>query len=176
MMSLLTPILLVALFGATPFLDLSRDRLTVHVNAAESQIRPHAPGQRSPYGESVSFPVRAEFYCHGDGVAESVVISVADTHLRHVPAPGEKFIATKLTVPGEQLAPAETGDFCASDAGNSDRILMIPAVATAQVSLRCRNDAAAAISFSSAALPLRLVCHRDAAGHDASDSPASFPM
>lgn len=170
---LLTSILLVTFFGIIPQHDVENDRLMVQVKPAEAQIQPHASGLRVAYGKSLTFSLRADFRCGDDAAAESIVISISDTHYRHVPAVGEKSMLADVVVPGEQIAPAETGDFCSGENSGNGELLLLPAAATAQVSLRCRADAASSISFVSAPLPLRLVCQGDD-GQDASVSADSL--
>lgn len=155
---LFASILMAALFGGLPLQDLSDDRLTVHVNAAEAQIRPRASGPPADYGESIAFSLRADFRCRDDALAESIIVSISDTLYRHIPAAGEKSIVANVVVPGEQIAPAETGTFCTGEEPKNGKSLLLPAAATAQVSLRCRLDTHSTISFVSAPLPLRLVC------------------
>lgn len=170
-MKLLTAsILLVACFSTVPQRDLPVDLLKVHVNTAEAQIKPRTPGQRADYGESVAFLVQADFRCGRDAAAESVVVSISDTHYRHVPATGDKSVLATVVVPGEQLAPVDVSDFCTIESSRNGALLL-PAAATAQVSLRCRIDAVSTISFVSAPLPLRLVCDEEP-GQDASASAA----
>ncbi len=168
MKPLIASILLAAFFGGLPLHDRSDDLLTVHVNAAEAQITPRMPDQRADYGESVSFSLQADFRCRDDAAAKSIVVSISDTLYRHVPAAGEKSMLATIVVPGEQIAPAETGAFCTDADFEDGEFLLLPAVATAQVSLRCQLDALSTIRFVSAPLPLRLVCRGQAADQDAS--------
>ena len=144
---LLTSILLVTFFGIIPQRDLADDQLTVQVNASEAQIAPHALGLRVGYGESVTFSLRADFRCGLDAAAESIVISISDTHYRHLPAAGERSLLATVVVPGEQIAPAETGDFCSGEGSGN--------------------------SYVSAPLPLQLVCQGEN-GQDASASAGSL--
>ena len=170
---LFTSILLVAFFGVVPQRDLAADQLTVHVKAAEAQIEQRVSGLRADYGKSVTFSLRADFRCGGDATAESLVISISDTHYRHVPEAGKTSLLAAVEVPGEQIAPAETGNFCSGENSRDGDSLLLPAAATAQVSLRCRLDSASTISFVSASLPLRLIC-QGKNGQDASASAGSF--
>ncbi|MBT8092385.1 MAG: hypothetical protein KJN77_05055 [Gammaproteobacteria bacterium] len=169
MKPLLASILLAAFFGGIPQRDFSDDLLTVHVNATEAQIRPLTTGQRAGYGESIAFSLRADFHCAGDAAAESIVVSISDTFYRHVPAAGEKSMLATVNVPGEQIVPAEAGDFCNSENYKNGELLRLPAAATVHVSLRCRLDGISTIRFVSAPLPLQLVCQGEA-GQDRSAS------
>lgn len=147
-----------AFFGGLPLHDFTVDLLTVRVNVAQAQIAPRTSDQHADYGESVTFALRADFRCRDNAAAESVVVSISDTLYRYVPAAGEKSILATVVVPGVQIAPAETGAFCTAEDFKKGEFLLLPAVATAQVSLRCRVDAVSTISYVSAALPLRLEC------------------
>ena len=155
---LFASILMAAFFGGLPLHDFSVDRLTVHVNVAQAQIAPRRSDQHADYGESVTFALRADFRCRDDAAAESVVVSISDTLYRYVPAAGEKSILATVIVPARQIAPAETGAFCTIGEFKNGDLLLLPAAATAQVSLRCRVDDLSTISYASAALPLRLEC------------------
>lgn len=138
--------------------------LTVHANEATAQIvsrngdRPHT---RLP---ALELSLRASFSCPADGTADSLTVSVSDTHRRY----GAEEIAdatsleASLRVPADQFAPILAPDFCINGAPNDERGLLLPGVATAQVSLRCHSETeSSSVHFASVALPLRLYCLAD---------------
>ena len=147
------PILLV-LLSTTALADAE---LVVSAEEARAHIKPNASQQtRLP---KLKFSVHMEFVCEDQATAESLTISVADAHERHVPDRDAKSVHAVVTVPRNQIAAVATGDFCA-DVGNAGELLLA-SVATAQVSLRCRNDSRSSVSYASLGLPVRLVCVQD---------------
>jgi len=110
----------------------------------------------------------ASFECPSDADAESVTVSIADTHKRFGPndISDKAALDVRVSVPAKQIAPVMVADFCIDD-GIDDRPgdeknLLVPGVATAQVSLRCRSETESFLYFASAVLPLRLYCVPDA--------------
>ena len=132
--------------------------LVVRADETVARVEPNASQQtRLP---SLEFSVHAEFVCEDGAVAESVTIGVADAHQRHVPDRDATSLHAIVTVPRKQIASVNTGDFCAdSDTGGE---LLLTGVATAQVSLRCRNGSSSTVRYASLGLPLRLICGQDA--------------
>ncbi len=150
-------LLIAAWFGVVPR-PVDIDPLTLHPHEASVRIGARPAGASSGYGPAVNFAVVAKFDCPGDAIAESIVVSIADTLSRHTPAAGDNTLEARVVVPGEQIVPMDTGDFCLGDTAKIADELLLPAAATAQVSLRCRDDSGVAVRFASVAMPLRLVC------------------
>ena len=150
-------ILIAAWFGVVPR-ELGIDPLILKGQAASVRISARPTGTPAIYGPTVTFAVLAQFDCPGDTIAESVVVSIADTFWRGIPAAGEGSVTASLAVPGDQIVPMDTGDFCLAGATTSGEELLLPAVATAHVSLRCRDESGLAVHFASVAMPLRLSC------------------
>lgn len=142
------------LAGATALADAE---LVVRADETLAHVEPNAGQQtRLP---TLEFSVHAQFSCGDGAVAESLTISVADAHERHVPGADQGALQAIVTVPRNQIASVTTGDFCGDTDSGGD--LLLAGVATAQVSLRCRNEDSSAISYASLGLPLRLVCDQD---------------
>ena len=145
------------LFVLASAVALADTELIVSADEALARVKPNSSQlTRLP---SLEFSVHAEFECEDGGVAESLTISVADAHERHVPEPEAKSLRTIVTVPRNQIAAVTTGEFCASEDGGGE--LLLSGVATAQFSLRCRDESSASISYASLGLPLRLVCDQE---------------
>lgn len=137
--------------------------LTVHAVEASAQIKPRTPNQRQLNLPSLELAVVAEIDCPTDTEAESVTISVADTHQRYGP---EAILETTtlealVSVPGSQLAPITSVEFCIAGAPTDEKSLLVPGVASAQVSLRCRSESSSSVYFAAVALPLKLECVSD---------------
>ncbi len=144
------------LFVLASAVALADTELIVSADEALARVKPNSSQlTRLP---SLEFSVHAEFECEDGGVAESLTISVADAHERHVPEPEAKSLRTIVKVPRKQIAAVTTGEFCASEDGGE---LLLSGVATAQFSLRCRDESSASISYASLGLPLRLVCDQE---------------
>jgi len=150
--------ILAASLGGLPQIAVADSELTLHATEASVQIMPQKPGQEHVSLPTLHFSVRAEFDCGEDAVAESVMISIADSHQRHAPGADKGSYETSVKVAHNQIAAPATGDFCVVDSTQSDDELLLPGVATAQGSLRCRSGTGVSVQFASTGLPLRLVC------------------
>lgn len=149
--------LLATLLVSSPSAHADDARLTVHAGTVETQIKSVDPERRRLYLPSLTFLLHANFAC-ATPAAAAVTVSIADTHERFSPADGERSVTANIDVPRRQLAPVATGDFCIQGGPNKQRYLMLPGVATAQVSLRCASEAHATMSFASVPLAVRLEC------------------
>ncbi len=150
-------LLIAAWFGVVPRPVLV-DPLSLQPEEASVRIGTRPAGAPSSYGAAISFALLAKFECPGDAIAESIVVSIADTLARHTPAPGDDVLQASLVVPGDQIVPMDTGNFCVGATARSGDDLLLPAAATAHASLRCRGNDGTAVRFASVAMPLRLVC------------------
>lgn len=134
--------------------------LTVHASEAIAQIEPHDEHDNQVSLPSLDVSLLARFKCPLDTEADSVTVSVADSHKRYGPEDivDTEILEVSFSVPANQIAPVALTDFCISGKPIDDESLLLPGVATAQVSLNCRNQTGASVFFASAALPLRLSC------------------
>lgn len=139
------------------------EALTVHATEANIQITPRDPGQLQTVLPALDIAVVAQFNCTKDGTAESLTVSVADTHVRF----GSEEIAdttsleASLRVPATQIAPIAATGFCIKNSPPELEELIVPGVASAQVSLRCHSARGPSVHFASVSLPLRLDCESD---------------
>jgi len=153
-------------------LPVANNDLTVQALEAVAQITPHAAGQRQIYAPKMSFSIQTRFACRGNAVPVLLSIGIADTLYRYAPAAGERSLLATVDVPARQIAPINTGDFCVAGRDGVGNDLLLPGVATAQVSLRCDVSAPPVLQSTSVPLPLRLTC-APAEGQD--DSVAADP-
>lgn len=103
----------------------------------------------------------ASFACPDGATADSLTVSVSDTHRRYGldKESEETSLEAALEVPADQLAPVAAPDFCVDDEPIDNTGLLLPGVATAQVSLRCRSETDfLSVHFASVALPVRVFC------------------
>jgi len=137
--------------------------LTLHAIEASTQIEPHDQPDTQIRLPSLEVSLLARFSCPLGAEAHSITVSVADSHRRY----GQDEIADaealeiSVNVPATQIAPVALSDFCFSGETMKEAFVLLDGVATAQVSLQCRNQSDASILFASAALPLRLFCKTD---------------
>jgi len=158
------PFLLAAALSCAPEIVAADTALTLHAKEAVAQIESRngdRPRIRLP---TLELHLRASFTCPADTTADSLTVSVSDTHRRYR---AEEIASTtsleaSLRVPADQFAPILAPDFCINVAPIDEHGLLLPGVATAQVSLRCHSETnASSVHFASVALPLRLYCLAD---------------
>lgn len=155
------PLLLTALLSFTPAIVAADTMLTVQAKETVAQIERRSmdhPHTRLP---TLELSLRAAFACPGETMADSLTVSVSDTHRRYGAeeiANTSEFVAS-LRVPAEQLAPISAPGFCIDGAPIDKDDLLLAGFATAQVSLRCHSETeSSSVHFASVALPLRLHC------------------
>lgn len=154
------PVLLAACLCVTTQISRADSLLTLQANEAIVQVEPRSPDEKRVNPPSLELSVVASFNCPADAEPESVTFSVADTYKRY----GPEEVATTPTlealvaVPGSQLSPIASADFCIDGESTDEQGLLVPGVATAHVSLRCRGESSSSVHFSSVALPIRLLC------------------
>ncbi len=138
--------------------------LTVHAIEATAQIERRDKDHQRTRLPSLELTLRAAFTCPADTTADSLTVSVSDTHRRYdldKDTETTSFEAS-LRVPAEQIAPVTAPDFCVDDGPADDEGLLLPGIATGQVSLRCRDAASiSSVHFASVVIPLRLYCLTD---------------
>ena len=136
------------------------DVLKVHATEASAQISPRDPGQQQTALPSLDIGVIADVSCAVGAKAESITVSVADTSVRFDAAEIAEAdtINASLDLPANQIAPISAASFCIRGESSEDTELLLPGVASAQVSLLCRSETTSSMYFASVALPLRLHC------------------
>jgi len=153
---------ILALFAAAICIPTAYAGESVVVAARETQavVSPGTTHLRLVKLPALDFALRAAFNC--TGTAESLTLSIADTHdtLGEDTISGQRSAEAILTVPPRQLALASGSRFCLADDLSSADELLVPGLATAHASLRCRNDEGVRVHFTSAPLQVRLLCER----------------
>jgi len=136
------------------------DSVVVAAQETEAAVAPRAAHLRLINLPQLEFGLRAAIKC--TGTAESLTLSVADTvtTLNEEAINGERSAEVLLTVPASQLALAASRKFCLKDDAASTNELLVPGLATAHASLRCRNKDSVTVHFASAPLQVKLLCIR----------------
>lgn len=156
----ITPLLLAIGLSTTPFAVTADRVLTLHAAEASANVLP-GPDSVSEWAlPSLQLALTAAFDCPADTVADALTFSVADTHQRFDRAAiaDATTLETVLSVPGGQLAPVTIAGFCSNENAADAPVLLLPGVASAQVSLRCQSETATSVYFASRPLALRLTC------------------
>ena len=168
MKRLRVPILLAACVCVTTEYAAADAALTLRANETSAQLVPREQGPQQVSLPLLEFSLLASFACPSDADAESVTFSIADTHKRFGPneISDNASLDVRVSVPANQIAPVMIADFCidngTDDGPGDEKTLLVPGVATAQASLRCRSENESFLYFASAVLPLRLHCVPDA--------------
>lgn len=158
MPSFLISVVLAAWSNVPQQMPVARNELTVQAVEAVAQIAPRPARHRQIDLPTISFSVKTRFACMGNTLPELLSIGIADTLFRHVPAAGQRSLLAVVEVPAEQIAPINIGNFCVADDTSVGTDLLLPGIATAQVSLRCDLSTPPILQLTSVPLPLRLIC------------------
>lgn len=158
--TLMTPLLLAVGLSATPFAVKADEVLTLHAAEASAYLLPGPEGVSERALPSLQLALTAAFACPADAAADALTFSIADTHKRVDGAEiaDATTFETVLNVPASQLAPVAIAGFCSGESAGDSPVMLLPGVATAQVSLRCRSESAISVYFASRALAVRLTC------------------
>jgi hypothetical protein len=153
---------IVALFVAASYISTAFASESVVVAAAEAEIvvTPRSANLKLIELPALDFDLRATISC--SGTAESLTLSIADTYttLGQDAIADEPSAEVRLTVPAPQISLAASRGFCLRDDLASTDELLVPGLATAHASLRCRNEDSVTVHFASAPLQVRLRCSR----------------
>ena len=160
------------------------DSLDVLIESAVAAIVAQPAGQRLTQLSDLELMVNVQAHCKSGFEAESVSISVADT--RRVIG-NEALVTvggaeTTMRVPSRQIAPVALPGFCGIDDSSQDHreSILLPAVLTAQVSLRCSSESESSIHFDTVAIDVNVGCElpddpsEGAAVGQEGSSPVSF--
>lgn len=160
MKRLRVPLVLAACLCVTPELVAADDVLTLQANETSAQLAPREQGFQQLSLPSLEFSLLATIACPSGTDVESVTVSIADTHKRFGPddISDKTALDVRVSVPANQVAPVTVADFCVKGEPGDRNGLLVPGVATAQVSLRCRSENESSVYFKSAVLPIRLHC------------------
>ena len=158
------PCLLVAVLTPVAVLSTDGEPLTVHVQESTAKL---APGDETPREirlPALDVAIVASLQCPASAKATSLVVSVSDTHQSYGPEVLADAVSLEaaFSVPARQLAPVVISEFCINGADPDDQGLRLHGVATAQVSMRCRDENdSTSLYFASVPIPVRLYCHPD---------------
>lgn len=153
---------ILALFVATGYIStaFAGESVVVAAKEAEVVVTPQAANLKLIELPALDFGLRATIKC--TGTAESLTLSIADTYttLQQDAIADQRSADVVLTVPVPQLTLAASSGFCLKDDLESADELLVPGLAMAHASLRCRNEEGATVHFASAPLQVRLRCSR----------------
>jgi len=142
--------------------------LNVKAKEAKALIQPRDAQQQHVSLPALDVAVLATMACPLGANAESLTVSVSDTHryfsadLLSDPLSDNAPLEAALSVPADQLAPVAIPDFCVSGEQSDDEELELPGIATAHISLRCLgDDDSRSVHFSSVSVPVRLYCRAE---------------
>lgn len=138
--------------------------LSINAQESAAQLEPRSPEQSNVRLPALDIVIVAAFQCPSASNATSLTVSVSDTHEAFGPEQlaDVASLNAAFSVPARQLAPISIPAFCVGDKPIVDRELLVPGVASAQVSLRCGDADDASVYFASAPVPVRLYCNADA--------------
>lgn len=145
--------------------------LTLHAIESSAQLLRREQGPQHVSLPSLEFSLLATIACPSGTRAESVMVSISDTNKRFGPDDiGDKAaLDVRVSVPANQIAPVTVADFCTTGGAGDAKDLLLPGIATAQVSLRCHSENESFVYFRSAVLPVRLECDFDEAQEASTD-------
>lgn len=134
-------------------------------------LEPGDARQREVRLPTLDVAITASLNCPASAEVDSLTVGISDTHQyydREMLA-GAVSLEAAFSVPARQLAPVVIAEFCVKDAPADDQGLRLQGVATAQISMRCRDDNdLTTLHFISVPIPVRLYCRPDAAPEAAS--------
>lgn len=146
--------------------------LSLRAKPSSAELAPREAERHQVVLPALDATVVAGVACAAGATPVSLMVSISDSY-RHF---GPELLAENTTLeaafelPSSQLAPVSLAGFCVAEEAEGDQVLELPAIATAQASLRCQgDDAAISMHFESLPIPVSLYCR--AAGEPDSPSP-----
>lgn len=160
------PCLLVAVLYPMAVFSTDGDTLTIQVKESTAELEPGDAKQREVRLPALDVAIIASLECPASSKAASLIVSVSDTHQYY--GPGVLADAVSLeaafSVPASQLAPVVISEFCVKGTPADNQGLRLHGIATAQISMRCRDDNdSTSLHVTSVPIPVRLYCRPDAA-------------
>lgn len=158
--------LLVALLYPVMVLPADGDALTVQVEESTANLEPGDAMRREVRLPALDVAITASFECPASAKVTSLTVSVSDTHQYFGPEVLADAISLEaaFSIPARQLAPVVISNFCVTGGRADAQGLRLHGVATAQVSMRCRDENdSASLHVTSLPIPVRLYCRPDAA-------------
>ena len=150
-----------AITAALPAVAETGARLGIEAQPAVAKIRPLAQGRSLVQLPALEYQLTIDTHCGESAVAQSVSISVNDTHLTldgdHAASSAGQPVG--FTIPAIQVAPVAIDGFCvAEDPGSQQQSLLIRDTVTVHLSLRCKSDSQEWITYASRGLDVALLC------------------
>ncbi|MGI9270969.1 MAG: hypothetical protein ACR2QT_04285 [Woeseiaceae bacterium] len=139
--------------------------LVLESSSAIVEIEPQPPGLRLIRLPEVSFAMQIEARCNADLLAESVLISVADTRvsLGSADFDDQGTAQTTIQIPKHQIAPLTIENFCiAGTAPSIATPVQVRDALSAQVSLKCAAEGRESIVYQTVGLNVALDCQTSA--------------
>lgn len=148
-------ILLPVLYFVVPDVD----HLTLRAEPAVAIVPRQASGRRLVQMPALAYRIEVETRCASGKRPQSISISVADTRatLTGDDLLGGSPFTAAIEVSPQQLAPLAIQNFCARD-GSGGESMLVRAVLTANVSLRCASSTQQTIRFETRALDVSIEC------------------
>ncbi len=128
-------------------------------------VAPRPAGRLSMRLPSLTYALTVTVECDANWQPDSVTISIADsrTSFNAEQLQADRELKLELRVPSNQIAPLRIEQFCISgekakpDTADQNRIT-VPAVMSAQASLRCATESAQSIMYVTKPLDVMLEC------------------
>ena len=128
-------------------------------------VAPRPAGRLSMRLPSLTYALTVTVECDANWQPDSVTISIADSRISFnaEQLQADRELKLELRVPSNQIAPLRIEQFCISgekakpDTADQNRIT-VPAVMSAQASLRCATESAQSIMYVTKPLDVMLEC------------------
>lgn len=128
-------------------------------------VAPRPAGRTSVRLPSLTYALTVTVECGANWQPDSVTINIADsrTSFNAEQLQADTELKLELRVPSNQIAPLRIEQFCVNDENEKpdtadQNIIMIPAVMSAQASLRCATESAQSIMYVTKPLDVMLEC------------------
>lgn len=138
--------------------------LSIKAKESTAELEPRDAAQHQVRLPALDIAVVASIRCPDGSKALSLTVSVSDTQQTY----GSELVGNAVSleatfsVSAKQLAPISIPEFCIVGEPTDARGLQLPGIATAQASLRCKDENdTVSMHFGSATVPVRLYCLAD---------------
>jgi len=154
----------------------AEDELFIIADEYRATIEPRLAARRLLALPALEFTLAANPECAG--APESMTLSIADVYQTFDAGQlrDQSPIVTTLTISSQQLALVAPADFCLADDPDGRTELFVPDVTTVHGSLRCVDEEnRPTMTYTSAPLPLRLLCNVTDQANEFPDQDSSTP-
>ena len=158
------PCLLVPMLSPVAVFSSDGGAFAVQVKESIATLEPGDAIRREIRLPAIDVAIVTSIECPANATAFSLIVSVSDTHKHYGPEALADAVSLEaaLTVPAHQLAPVVIPEFCVKGAPVEEQSLRLDGVATAQLSMRCRDENdSATVQFTSVPIPVWLYCSPD---------------